>query len=123
MILVDTSIWADHIARPIPLMVELVESQVVCSHPHVIGELALGNLRQSDLVIRFLKNLRQIVVAKDGEVLHLIKFHRLSGSGIGYSDAHLIASLLLEEEALLWTRDKRLNAVAERFGVAYSPLQ
>ena len=60
MILIDTNIWADHIAKPIPLMSELVETEEVCSHPHVIGELALGNLRQFDLVIRFLKNLRQV---------------------------------------------------------------
>ncbi|CAD7026949.1 PIN domain-containing protein [Pseudorhizobium endolithicum] len=121
MILIDTNIWADHIAKPIPLMNELVETEEVCSHPHVIGELALGNLRQFDLVIRFLKNLRQVKLAEEDEVLHLIKSHRLSGTGIGYTDAHLLASLLLETNARLWTRDKRLGAVAQRFGFAYSP--
>jgi predicted nucleic acid-binding protein len=121
MILVDTNIWADHIGKPDPKLAKLVEAADICTHPHVIGELALGNLRQFDLVIRYLKHMHQATVATEDEVLGLIRSHHLSGSGIGYCDAHLIASLLITPETLLWTRDKRLHAVAQRFGAAFSP--
>lgn len=120
MILVDTSVWADHLGKPDERLVGLLNNQQVYGHPHVIGELALGNLRQFDVIIRFLKRLPQTTIASDAEVLEMIRQHKLSGSGIGYSDSHLVAALLLTPDALLWTRDKRLNNVAHRFGRALS---
>lgn len=121
MILVDTCIWAEHLGRPDQRLIDLVQTDDICAHPHVIGELALGNLRQFDVVIRFLKSLRQVNTARDDEVLTMVRDHKLSGSGIGYSDAHLIASLLITPDTLLWTRDKRLYAVAQRFGLTIKP--
>jgi len=120
VILVDTVIWADHLGKPDARLADLLKRQEILIHPHVIGELALGNLRQHDIIIHYLHRLPQTTVASDAEVLAMIRRLKLSGSGIGYSDAHLVASLLLTPGAVLWTRDKRLNAVAHRFGLAWS---
>ena len=120
MILVDTNVWADHLGKPDPRLTELLNTQQVHTHAHVIGELALGNLPQYALFIRYLQHLPSLRVASDAEVLALVQTHKLSGSGIGYSDAHLIASLFSTEDMLLWTRDKRLNTVAHRFGRAWT---
>ena len=119
MILIDTSIWIDHLGRPDRRLIELLEDGDVCCHPHVIGELALGNLRQYDLVIRYLSNLPQPSLASDAEVISMIRDRRLQGTGIGFSDAHLIASVLLTPQTVIWTRDRRLTAVAVRLGVAW----
>lgn len=116
MILVDTVIWADHLGKPEPRLTKLLDGRHVYTHPHVIGELALGNLRQHDIILRYLQRLPQTTVASDAEVLAMIRQHKLSGAGIGYCDAHLMASVLLTPGILLWTRDKRLNNVAHRFG-------
>src|SRR4051812_45297953 len=103
MILVDTVIWADHLGKPEPRLAEILEARQVYAHPHVIGELALGNLRQHDVVLRYLQRLPQATVASDTEVLTMIRQHKLSGTGIGYCDAHLMASVLLTPGILLWT--------------------
>jgi predicted nucleic acid-binding protein len=118
MILIDTSIWIDHLSKPDSRLVGLLKNEEVYGHPHVIGELALGNLRQFDVVIRFMTKLPKPTIALDSEVLLLIREKRLHGTGVGYSDAHLLASALLTPAAIIWTRDKRLNAVALRMGVA-----
>jgi predicted nucleic acid-binding protein len=81
----------------------------------------MGNLRDFDLVIRFMQGLHHVDVARDEEVVAMVRKHKLSGVGIGYTDAHLIASILITPATLLWTRDKRLHAVAERFGLAIKP--
>ena len=121
MILVDTSIWVDHMRAGDAALAELLDARQVLTHPFVIGELALGNLRQRDLVLGALQNLPQAIVAADGEVMHFINRHALFGLGIGYIDAHLLASVRLTASAGLWTRDKRLSDVAERLGVAAQP--
>jgi predicted nucleic acid-binding protein len=119
VIIVDTSIWADHLGRPDVRLIDLLDNQQVLTHPHVIGELALGNLRQLGLFVRYMQRLPAAKVASDQAVLQMIQEHKLSGSGIGYTDTHLIASILLTDDTLLWTRDKRLNAVAHRYGRAW----
>jgi predicted nucleic acid-binding protein len=120
MILIDTSIWIDHLSKSDNRLVELLDHGEVFGHPHVIGELALGNLRQFDVVIRFMSKLPRPVIALDSDVLLMIKEKKLQGTGVGYSDAHLLASALLTPAAVIWTRDKRLNAVALRLGVAFA---
>ena len=120
MILIDTSIWIDHLGKPDQRLVDLLHHEEVYGHPHVVGELALGNLRQFDVVIRFMSKLPKPTIASDSEVLLMIRDRRLQGTGIGYSDAHLLASALLTPAAVIWTRDKRLNAVAQRTGVAWT---
>jgi hypothetical protein len=87
-------------------------------HPFVTGEVALGHLRQREFVTQMLQQEKQAAVASNEEVLRLIENERLFGRGIGYVDAHLLASVRLTPGSALWTRDKRLNDVAHRLGVA-----
>lgn len=118
MILVDSSVWIDHFRQSDPGLAALLNSAGVLAHPFVIGELALGSLRQRDAVLSALRELPAAIVADDAEVIAFIDRHRLFGLGIGYIDAHLLASVRLTAGAVLWTRDRRLHAVAERLGVA-----
>lgn len=118
MILVDTSIWIDHLRTGDPKLVRLLQDGHVLAHPWVTGELALGHLSRRDEVLGLLQNLPQATVATDVEVLTLIDSQRLFGLGIGYVDAHLLAATILSTGARLWTRDERLAAVAAQRGIA-----
>ncbi len=116
MILVDTSVWIDHFRRGNPALVAALESEDVLTHPFVIGEIACGELKKRAEVLELLAALPAAVVATDGETLHFIERRRLMGKGIGYIDAHLLASVALTEDARLWSLDKRLASLAERSG-------
>lgn len=118
MILVDTSVWVDHLRRADAALSGRLTHGRVLTHPFVIGELALGSLRDRNEVLRSLADLRQTVVATDDETMRFIDRHRLMGSGIGYIDAHLLASVALTPSAKLWTRDAKLASVAGRLGLA-----
>jgi len=117
MILVDTSVWIDHLRRGDAELIALLNEGQVLIHPFVIGELALGNLQNRDIVIGTLQSLPKISAASDDEVLHFIQHNTLHGTGIGYIDAHLLASVRLTPGTLLWTRDKRLLAEGVRLGL------
>ena len=121
MILVDTSIWIDHLRTGDATLAYLLQSTQVLTHPFVIGEIALGSLGQRVSILRALSNLPWTTVATDAEVLQFIELQNLFGLGIGYIDAHLLAATLLSPGATLWTRDKRLSAVSERLGLAAYP--
>ena len=118
MILVDTSIWVDHLRASNRQLAALLEAGQVLAHPFVTGELALGRLRQRDLVLNALSDLPQAKVATDEEVRHFVDQHALFGVGIGHVDAHLLAAIRLTATAALWTRDKRLQVVADRLELA-----
>ncbi|BAI97775.1 ribonuclease [Sphingobium sp. TA15] len=117
MILVDTSVWIDHLRHDDPVLSQSLSKRQVLSHPFIIGELALGSLRQRDLILEALRGLPSVIVAHDEEVHAFIDLHRLFGIGIGYIDAHLLAATLLTPDVQFWTRDKRLRAAALRLGV------
>ena len=123
MILVDTSVWVDHLRSGDEGLIALLNANRVLLHPFVLGELACGNLRQRAELLSLLKGLPQISIAQDEEVLFFIERHELMGRGIGYVDAHLLAAVALENGAQLWTRDKRLKQVASVQGVAFEPLK
>ena len=118
MILVDTSVWVDHLRASNKALTALLDTGAVLAHPFVIGELALGNLRQREIVLSAVADLPRASVATDLEVLHFIDRHALFGRGIGYIDAHLLAAVQLTAGAELWTKDKRLHGVAAELGVA-----
>ena len=121
MILVDTSIWVDHLRAGDKALAALLDAGMVLAHPFVIGELALGNLRKREIVLKALADLPHASVATEVEVLHFIERHALSGRGIGYIDAHLLAAAALTAGTELWTNDKRLHGVAVRLGLALRP--
>ncbi len=119
MILVDTSVWVDHLRTGDAALAELLNLSQVLMHPFVVGELACGNLHNRSEVLRLLKDLPQVAVASDEEVLFFIERNALMGLGIGYVDAHLLAAVTLGGSTQLWTRDKRLRSVAEALNLAY----
>ena len=120
MILVDTSVWVDHLRAGAPALAAALEQGSVLNHPFVLGELACGNLKNRGEVLRLLGDLPAAPMATDPEVLNYIERRALMGRGIGYVDAHLLASVALAGAARLWTRDKRLAAVAADLKLAYS---
>lgn len=117
MILVDTSVWVEHLRRGLPRLARLLQEGKVLIHPWVIGELACGNLRNRAGVLELLQGLPAADVASDSEVLLLIEREQLMGRGIGYVDAHLLASAKLSQ-CQLWTQDKCLAALAQEGGLA-----
>ena len=117
MILVDTSIWVDHLRTGNSVLVEQLRSGYVLCHPFIITELALGSLKSRDEIISLLNDLPKAPEATVEEVRILIEDRKLYGRGIGAVDLHLVASCLLTPGTPLWTSDKRLNAVAVELGV------
>lgn len=115
LVLADTSVWVDHIRSPDPLMIQLADQERLLTHPYVIGELAMGNLRRRNDFIRGLRSMDRAPRALDEEVTRLVEENHLYGLGIGWVDAHLLASTMLVDDVLLWTHDRRLNTVAARF--------
>lgn len=120
MILVDTSVWIDHLRSGDPHLSELLDRDVAASHDFVIGEIACGNLKNRQEVLSLISWLPKCEPATHEEVLFFIDRHRLMGRGIGYVDACLLAATTLSS-AQLWTRDKRLVVIAEELGCAYMP--
>jgi predicted nucleic acid-binding protein len=118
VILVDTSVWIDHLRAGDATLIEFLNRCRVLIHPYVIGELALGSLRQREVILAALQNLPSVTVASEDEVMRFIAQQKLFGMGIGYVDAHLLAAVRLTPASSLWTRDKRLANVAENLGLS-----
>ncbi|MFM0205626.1 type II toxin-antitoxin system VapC family toxin [Paraburkholderia fungorum] len=118
MILVDTSVWIDHIGQSEPILVELLLHVRVRIHPYVIGEISLGSLRDRPAVLRALNDLPRVPVAMPDEVLFLVEQQQLFSRGIGYVDASLLASAKLQPGVTIWTRDKRLKKIADELSLS-----
>jgi predicted nucleic acid-binding protein len=121
VILVDTSVWIDHLRRTEPWLVELLEHGEVLMHPMIIGELACGSIPHRDGVLGLMRRLPFAPEATHGEALRLVEAHRLMNRGIGYIDVHLLASALLAQDARIWATDAPLRSVASRLFVSYDP--
>ncbi len=122
MILVDTSVWVDHLRSGDVELAAALQAVQVGIHPWVVGELACGNLQARAQVLGLLQSLPPMPVASDREVLLFIDQQALMGRGIGYVDVHLLASARLAH-ARLWTRDKRLHAIAVELRLAHAQIQ
>lgn len=120
MILVDTSIWIDHLRSGSPALAALLQNEAVCTHDFVIGELACGNLHNRAEVLSLLQSLPRLSAATEDEALFFIEQQRLMGRGIGYIDAHLLAAAVIRNIPI-WTKDKRLMAIAEEKAWAHAP--
>ena len=118
MILVDTSVWIDHLRQGDAELADALQQGRVAIHPFVVGELACGNLRARTEVLGLLQALPSLPVATSNEVLYFIDAHALMGRGIGYVDVHLLAAARLAG-AQFWTRDKRLRAAAADLRLAH----
>ena len=119
MIIADTMVWADFISHGDDRLQNMLDRETTLMHPYVRGEISLGNIGRRAAILADLDRLPKAPVAEHHEVLSLIESARLFGSGVGYVDAHLLASTLLHDEGRLWTRDRRLHAAAERLGIAF----
>jgi predicted nucleic acid-binding protein len=120
MILVDTSVWIDHLRRGVPVLARALEEGRILMHPFVLGEVACGNIKNREEVLRLLRDLPAAPTVTDAEALGFIKRHALMGQGIGYIDVHLLASATLDGAARLWTRDRRLAEVAVDLALAFA---
>ena len=122
MVLVDTSVWVDHLRTGSrQLQLQLDAAAVLC-HPYVIGELACGNLGNRDEILALLQALPSAPVLAADEFLFFLETRQLMASGIGFVDVHLLAAARLAG-VRLWTKDRRLQMVAERLGMAFPTKQ
>jgi predicted nucleic acid-binding protein len=119
VILVDTSVWVDHLRQGEPALTAALESESVLTHPFVIGELACGGIRNRTEFLDLIGRLPAPPTATDREALELIDRHKLNSKGIGYIDVHLLASTLLLPNARLWTKDQRLASIASDLKIAH----
>jgi len=116
MILVDTSVWVSHLRKGNSYLVSLLNDGDVACCPFIIGELSCGNLKNRREILSLLSSLPEAVQANHEEVMQFVENHNLMGSGIGYIDAHLLASAVLSGISI-WTLDKKLRAAALKLGV------
>lgn len=119
MILADTSVWIDHFRSPNQHMQQLTASGQICGHQFVTGELAVGSLHVHHRIIVMMRGLPQLQLVEESRLYEFLGRRNLNGLGIGLVDVHLLAAVSLSPDHLLWTRDKRLAAQAERLGLAF----
>lgn len=119
MVLVDTSIWIDHLHKGDDKLFELLHAEQVLCHPFVVGELACGHIRNRQEIMTLLATLSFVEVVKDSEVRAFIDHHKLVGQGLGLIDVHLLASCMLQG-VNIWTRDRKLAITAKRLGLSDS---
>ena len=120
MILVDTSVWVEHLRRREPILEAALNANEVLMHPFVLGELACGNLNRRAEVLSLMRELPPAPVVTEDEALDFIDRRKLMGRGVGYVDVHLLASVVLTESTSLWTRDKWLASLADDLGRAFT---
>ena len=121
MILVDSSVWIDHLRAGNARLGAALETGLVLVHPFVIGEIACGNITDRHNILTLLQQLSPAPIATHDEVLTFVEARSLMGRGIGYVDAHLLASAALGDHARLWTHDRRLGLLAQELALAYEP--
>ena len=119
MILIDTSVWIEHLRKGNRALAHLLNNNQVLIHPFVIGEIACGTLAHRDEVLARLKDLPALPKADESEALYCIERHQLMGLGLGYIDVHLLTATLLAPPTQLWTQDNRLKAAAKKMNFAY----
>ncbi|MCK4842255.1 MAG: type II toxin-antitoxin system VapC family toxin [Methylococcales bacterium] len=119
--LVDTSVWVDHLRDKDEQLVSLLKRNQVLMHPMIRGELACGCLHNRDQILNLLNNLPRISEATHDEALYCLERHKLMGKGIGFVDLHLLASTFLAKNTLLWTRDRRLHKLSQALNLCWEP--
>lgn len=120
MILVDTSVWIDHLHKADAILIEALGASAVVQHPMVVGELALGSIADRAIVLDLINHLPQVQHATHDEVMEFVDERGLFGQGLSLVDAHLLAAVVLTPGTWLWTRDKSLRHAAATMGIAHS---
>ena len=120
MIVVDTSVWIDHLRRGVSALAEMLERGDVATHPFVIGELACGSLSNRTEILSLLSTLPEVPVATQEEVVVFIERRKFMGRGLGLIDVHLLAAVTMDKNLQLWTRDKRLLAAAVNLEIEFA---
>lgn len=118
MILVDTSVWINHLRAPSKLLAQLLDLEQVVVHPFVVGEISCGNLANRKEIIALLHSLPAAPKADDDEILFFIERHRVMGRGLGLVDVHLLASSTIAGGSI-WTADKNLRLAATHLGIEF----
>jgi predicted nucleic acid-binding protein len=118
MILADTSIWIDYLRGQNDRLAKYIQQDRLAMHSMILGELALGSFKDRQKLLRSCASLPLISTVSHEVVMELIDEFSLMGKGIGWVDANLIASVS-QDSAKLWTRDKRLNAIAQDLNLAH----
>lgn len=119
MILVDTSVWIEHMHGRVPQLAIALDDAQVLSHPFVIGELACGSIRSRRQILDLLNELPTAPIANHDEAIALIERRALMGKGLTYADVHLLAAAAIGDDVQLWTNDKKLRSAAHAMGLAY----
>ena len=120
LVLADTSVWISHFRKPNPVLQTLLSADQVLCHPMVLIEIACGTPpTPRERTLSDLRQLRSATVANTEEALALIEREKLQDSGCGAVDILLLGSVLLTSNALLWTLDKNLEALAARFDISF----
>jgi predicted nucleic acid-binding protein len=120
VILVDTSVWIDHLRKSEAKLKKLLENDEVVTHPFVRLELALGSIANREKVLGDLALLPQVPIAQVDELFSLVELQKLYRRGIGVTDLHLLASALIDKSISIWTRDQRLGDIADELGLQVS---
>lgn len=118
--LVDTSIWVEHLRHGQLGLISLLHRAEVHCHVFIIGELACGSISHRSEILQLLRRLPSVPIVEDEEVMTFVERHHLMGCGVGWVDLHLLASAVLEN-VLLWSTDRRLAAIAQSLGVYGEP--
>jgi predicted nucleic acid-binding protein len=118
VIVVDTSVWINHLRIPSKLLGQLLGLEQVLIHPFVVGELACGNLANRKEIIALLHSLPAAPRADDDEILFFVERHKLMGRGLGLVDVHLLASAMIGA-ASLWTADSNLGLAARNLRIEF----
>jgi hypothetical protein len=117
MILVDTSVWIDHFRRRDLRLEDMLRTKIIVTHEFVIGEIALGRFLARRNVLLAMQLLPIAATVSGPDVLSFVETHNVAGTGIGYVDVHLLASVSLDRRMRLWTRDRRLEVAASSIGL------
>jgi len=117
VILIDTSLLADHFRAADPVVAGLLAGGDAICHPFVIGEIMMGTPRNRHGIAELLNLLPQLPIASDNEVLDFVERHAFFGTGLGYVDAHLLAAVRLTRGTTVWTRDRQMAKAAEQLSI------
>jgi len=120
VIIVDANIWIDHLRSRDKHLVSLIEKDQAFVHPYTVAEVSLGSLRNREEVVRQLSLFQAPPLASHEDVMSIIEWNKLAGTGIGYVDCHLLTATLLMG-GRLWTRDRRLSAQSAKMGICHQP--